>query len=224
MFILTDKKRCGKCKKWKSLEEFSKNKTTCRECRKGETRAYKDKYPEKVKETRRSTYANHKEKTLETNRQYRKRNANKILEIARKWKDENIEKVRRYRREWQARNKEKARKIKKNWRDNNLEKARANRRKWLADNPEKNTVYLENRRASKIKNGGTITEKEWKDLCEKYGNMCLCCKRADVRLTLDHVVPLSSGGANTIGNAQPLCLSCNSAKGAKTIDYRGKYG
>lgn len=76
-----------------------------------------------------------------------------------------------------------------------------------------------NRRALEKNAEGKITVREWLALCEKYGK-CLCCGRSDVKLTLDHVKPLSIGGANLISNAQPLCVSCNSRKGTKYIDYR----
>ena len=36
-------------------------------------------------------------------------------------------------------------------------------------------------------------------------------------LTLEHVVPVSTGGADTLDNLVPACLSCNSAKGSKPL-------
>lgn len=39
-------------------------------------------------------------------------------------------------------------------------------------------------------------------------------------LQVDHVIPLIDGGTNEHANLQLVCKSCNSAKGAKTIDYR----
>ena len=75
-------------------------------------------------------------------------------------------------------------------------------------------------RAAKIA-AGTFTGEEWKALCDAVGNICLCCGEAK-KLTVDHIVPISKGGANTIDNLQPLCKSCNSSKKAKIVDYRPK--
>lgn len=84
------------------------------------------------------------------------------------------------------------------------------------------TIFTHSNRARINGNNGKIIYQEWRDLKEKYNNACLCCGRRapEVEITLDHVLPLSMGGSNTIDNAQPLCLSCNSRKGTKHIDYR----
>lgn len=63
------------------------------------------------------------------------------------------------------------------------------------------------------------TEQEWLDLCAYYDHRCLCCGEQKP-LSRDHVVPVTSGGLDTIENIQPLCKVCNSRKNNRMIDYR----
>lgn len=74
-------------------------------------------------------------------------------------------------------------------------------------------------RARKYASPGTFTASEWTELCEACDYRCLACGQKK-SLTADHVIPLSKGGTNYISNIQCLCKSCNSSKGARTIDYR----
>ena len=73
----------------------------------------------------------------------------------------------------------------------------------------------------KMGNGGTHTLSEWEALKMKYRYMCLCCKKREpeIKLTEDHIVPLSKGGRNDIDNIQPLCQACNTRKKDKRIIY-----
>ncbi len=89
-------------------------------------------------------------------------------------------------------------------------------------NPHVASAIHSRRRARLVNSKGNFTSKEWKSLKAFYGNICLCCKKKepDVKLTADHVIPLSRGGTNDISNIQPLCGSCNSRKYTDTTDYR----
>lgn len=86
-------------------------------------------------------------------------------------------------------------------------------------------VAQQKREAMKKGNGGSYTLEEWNNLLERCEHMCLCCKRTEpeVKLTVDHIMPISKGGRNDIQNIQPLCFSCNARKNAKHIDYISEY-
>lgn len=155
-----------------------------------------------------------------------KKNASLCKECHKKynlqWQKENREKHREYQRKYREANVEKVREFVKSWITKFPEKYRESVRKSSRKNQDKRTALQNNRRFRQIENGGKITREEWKELKERYGHTCLRCKRKEpeIKLTLDHVLPLSLGGKNFIENAQPLCLSCNSSKGGKHIDYR----
>lgn len=153
----------------------------------------------------------------------------------RKWQKEHPERYAAIRDKHERANPDRIRK----WRKANPEKCNAQSRKWRAANPEKfsesvrkyahanpDAVKARNHRRRTLKTaaGGSYTAAEWRNLVEHYGNKCLCCGRADVKLTVDHVIPVAKGGTSNIENIQPLCQACNTRKKDKTIDYRPQSG
>jgi len=192
-------KKCSKCRKEKSVSEFHKDVTKndgchtfCKACTKQKSKAY------------------------------RENNLEKLKEKFRIWREENKEKARQFTKTWKDNNKDRIKEYSKEWRKNNAEKVAENFRSWSKKNPGKILEKTRNRRAKSKGNGGVITKEEWECLKVFYGYTCLACRRKEpeIKLTLDHVIPIFFGGINVIDNAQPLCKSCNSSKGTKTIDYR----
>ena len=75
--------------------------------------------------------------------------------------------------------------------------------------------------------GGTgLWGKYGKELSEKYGKRCYYCgielqdygtSNFCALATVDHVIPKSKGGKNSIDNYVPCCLSCNARKKDKIL-------
>lgn len=107
----------------------------------------------------------------------------------------------------------------------------ADKRREYYRNYYKNHKELHSQRSSNWKRihrndrdrAGTFTTQEWVELCNKYNNRCIACGKQG-KLEVDHIVPLSCGGTNTIDNIQPLCRRCNASKSARIIDYRNIEG
>lgn len=70
-----------------------------------------------------------------------------------------------------------------------------------------------------------------KILFEQCGGICPeCTKKMSLNnprarnsyMTIDHIVPLSKGGTNNLGNLRGLCAKCNVARGnnMKKIKYK----
>lgn len=84
-------------------------------------------------------------------------------------------------------------------------------RNYVKNNPD-NIAHLKARYyASRRDAEGSHTLDEWNNLKNKFNNKCAMCAE-ERKLTKDHVIPISKGGSDYIGNIQPLCRNCNSKK------------
>jgi hypothetical protein len=97
------------------------------------------------------------------------------------------------------------------------EKYREGMRRWQQENREHSNL-LGRLKKQRRRAAGTLSVADWELVLDVYGRACLACGKDEV--TIDHVVPVSRGGANDISNVQPLCNWCNTSKATKTIDYR----
>lgn len=213
-----DGKPCKKC----GTQEWDA-KGNCKQCARDRATEWKNANPGKSANSKREWSKKNRDKKNALERDRYKRNP-EVKEKVREWREANPERCKEYSRKWRRENLTQHNETNRKWRENNPDKAKEAVKRWNKNNPDKATAIVHRRLAKKKSNGGQFTAEEWNKLCDQYGNRCVCCGRCDVRLTVDHVIPLKMGGTSNIDNIQPLCQECNSRKNAKHIDYRTKPG
>jgi 5-methylcytosine-specific restriction endonuclease McrA len=108
------------------------------------------------------------------------------------------------------------------WVAANPDRRKAITKSWKQGHPGLVRAQMERRKRNIEVSGGNYTGAEWGALKEQYDYRCLMCGRREpeIKLTVDHVIPLSKGGRNDIQAIQPLCLVCNLHKGRRILDLR----
>lgn len=220
---------CG----WKPLSEFAPArlfgmhvgdgyKSRCRDCWNAQKRAERAANPEKHQETARKYVEANKEHIRELKRKHQAENPEKYDEAERKYLKTHREEVNTKARERRQQDLEHYREIGRNSYDRHAEERRKYSLEYYKLHPEKSVAANNRRRALKYASESTHTEEEWMELKALYNFKCLRCGAQEpyIKLTRDHVIPLTQGGSDSIDNVQPLCARCNSKKNNKHIDYR----
>lgn len=89
---------------------------------------------------------------------------------------------------------------------------------WQRKNPAKvcaqQIIQNARRRSRKKANGGRgFRSHHWRSLLVAFDGMCAYCGTAPAT-SIDHFVPLKSGGLDDFANIAPACRRCNSRKGS----------
>lgn len=218
---------------WKPLSEFHPRrllgisvgdgyKSRCRECANAQSRAEYAANIDKYRATQREYIEANKEHYRELKRTHQKENPERYAEIDRKWKEAHHEEINSKAHERRQHNIEHYREIGRNSYERHAEERRKYSLEYFKLHPEKSVAANNRRRAQKLESGGSHTEAEWQSLKAFYDYKCLCCEKhePEIRLTRDHVIPLTKHGTDSIDNVQPLCARCNSKKNNKHVDYR----
>ena len=194
-------KQCNKCKEYRTLDNFSKDKskkdgfrTICTPCGK----QYIKNNKKRIRERQQKYYQDNKENIYLVHEKYVKDNKEKILEKQRQYREDNKEKRKKSFKSWYEKNKE----YHRNWKLNNKHLVRQ---------------YNSNRRARKMSQLGFLPD-NYIEILEQYDTHCRYCN-LDLRTNqyhIDHIIPLSRGGMHDFTNMQLICPTCNFSKGSKT--------
>jgi 5-methylcytosine-specific restriction endonuclease McrA len=106
----------------------------------------------------------------------------------------------------------------KTWREAHKERKAAQDAEWRRTHPERIAAYQVTRRARKA-GSPTIGKVDRGQVFERDRGICHICKLVvdPKHWHMDHIVPLSKGGAHVMANVAVSHQRCNDSKGAKLV-------
>ena len=186
-------------------------------------------YLERKRERDRKYYESNRDRIIKQNSDYYYANKERVTQSKKKYRENHKTELAEQNREYQRLpevKKKNAIRLKQ-YRARNRERVRAAYKKYYDNNKELMSLYntRKNHKRDMRENQSdcTLTLEEWERILKAEGYKCSCCGTpfsAEVPATKDHIVPVTKSGGLTRENVQPLCLSCNSKKKDRTIDYR----
>lgn len=205
-------KHCGGCKQAKPLDAFHRlsaakdgRQRYCRECALARQRARRTENPERI-----AAY----------NRAWREANPETAKRLTAAWREKNAERYAASKAAWQRKNRERLREVVRAKRATDPEKYSLPLAAWKAANRERVREYQQKRRAAGY--GAPVSDVDLSLLLDKSEGLCGLCAAplafgADwpepLSVSVDHIVPLSRGGAHDLQNMQMAHLVCNLRKG-----------
>lgn len=165
------------------------------------------------------------EQNRRTTAAYRAANRDKLIEYNRAWRQKNPTYHSEFNKRWRAENREAYLAYHAKYRAENPEVVRERYRQWEARNPKHAVEWVANnrerarenvrRRRSRLR-GATTFEIRSRDilrLLDRHRWECVYCGESlRAGYHIDHVVPISRGGSNGVGNILPACDFCNVSK------------
>ena len=178
-------------------------------------RQYRERHGDRINEQRRLRRAedpDHRERLNATSKASRDRYPERVAERNRAYYNANKDTLNAAERTRRAENIERYLAREKAWRDNNKDHIKKRNQEYYEANSHKWTAARAKRQQI-IDSFPPINRRE---ILERDGGRCRCCDTALTVRTfeLDHIVPLSLGGAHEWYNLQALCRPCNRRKWA----------
>lgn len=203
-------KRCNKCSEIKPVEEFFKNRNSCKTCFNICRREYRSKNKDKVNINKKNYYRKNREKILSRDKKYYEKNRDVILLKQRDY----YEKIKNKPEVWTEAYRERVRETSKIWAKVNSERKRKTDDAWGKRNPDKINAKNARRRAVKLKRTPVWSEKFFID--EIYHLAKIRTELTGIKWHVDHIIPLNSeyvSGLHCETNLQVIPAKENISKG-----------
>ena len=205
---------------------YEANKDKIRETRKGYNKKYYEANKDKKKEYNKKWYEQNKNKIKENSKKYYEANKDKINERAKKynkkWYEQNKDKMKEHNKKYYEANKDKINERAKKYREQNKDKIRERDKKYR-ETPKGQAAALNKhnkRKMQKQLQGSGITGNQWLEMMDYFDWKCAysgkSVSKQDAR-SIDHIVPLNTGGEHEIWNLVPMDRYLNSSKNDKDM-------
>ncbi len=151
----------------------------------------------------------------------------KYIQKSAVWAKNNPEKSTASKKKYWLKNKEKHSKLVLSWQNENKDKLNEINRNWAKNNPDK--IRRKNHKRRAFKKNVDFEKYTESQVLETYGSNCHICNdlidlkaprssgkpKWEKSLHIDHLIPISKGGSDTLENVRPSHAICNLRKGAK---------
>jgi 5-methylcytosine-specific restriction endonuclease McrA len=225
-------KACSRCGEVKILTDYHKRSASadgltsdCRVCNNAACAKYRAANREARLTYARKYFQDNREQVLSRKKKYRAENP----DYSSDYREKHKEALSAYNKEYSKKNKEAINAHRRSYYAENREAFNARERKYRKDNPHIGSAIKNRRRASKLNNG--VEKYTELQVLETYGTDCHIChwpvdmsapRRSgdpgwETGLQIDHVIPISKGGSDTLSNVRPSHAYCNNSKGARLM-------
>ena len=212
IFNMTEKK-CPKCGIVKDIGEFYACKSRrdgftswCKDCSNESHKRYVESHREHLREYDREQYYAKHEQHLQLRRESNERNKESIKIASKKYYDEHREEILRKDKEYY---------------ENNRDYALKNMHEYYVNHSDEiKEKAIMRKRTIRGTSDGTVTKDALEKMFEEQDHKCGYCGQEITKQSnkpntrhLDHIIPISRGGMNTLSNVHWVCPVCNKSKG-----------
>lgn len=210
----SDRNEKGKCRPCKSASD-ARYRAKNQEKAKAYIAAYRELNKAELQKYAATYRSLNKGRFNDYQKKYYKDNADKFKESNAKYYAANAKQMNASAAAYRALNPDKCRELHEAYYKANKASCNQKSAAWQKANPVAVRIRAVNRRARKLQAGGRLSVGLSAKLFILQKGKCACCKKPlGNKYHLDHIIPLSRGGANTDENIQLLRGICNQQKSA----------